>query len=350
MLDAQPPSPIDPIQRDAWIMPVPDWQVTLDGQDLTEIMRPILIELTLTEKRGEEADTIDITLGDEDGALAIPPASASLNVAIGWAQGSDVAVGLVNKGKFRVDEISWGGPPDQITITGHAADLTSALRQRRSVNWTDKTIGEIIETIAGRNSLTPLVHDALADVKIKAIRQQSKSDIAFATALARRYDATATVKNGHLIFAPIGKGTTPKGQTLPSVEIGRDMCSSVRWNRQKRDDNGTVEAKWHDKKSGKRNTVKVGSGENGRTLKRTYSSEEDARAAANAALQRDARNAATIELSLAYGDAGLIIDQPVQLLGFKAEIDQAKWQISDISHRIGSGGFITSITLDISLA
>lgn len=344
---SQPASPIEPAQRDAWIMPVPDWQVTLDGKDLTAALRPILIELTLSEKRGEEADTIDILLGDEDGKLAIPPATANLNVALGWKQGSGVAVGMVDKGKYRVDDVSWGGPPDHVSITGHAADLTSGLRQRRSVNWTNKTIGEIVKSIASRNGLTAMVHASLATTTIKASRQQSKSDMAFITALARRYDAVATVKNGALIFSPIGAGVTPSGTALPSVEMGRDMCSSWRWNRQKRDDHAAVEAKWHDKKSGKRHTVKVGSGDNSRTLKRTYSSEADARAAANGALKRDARNAATIELQLAYGDAALIIDQPVTLRGFKSDIDQEKWLIAEISHRIGAAGFTTNVTLDL---
>jgi phage protein D len=339
---------IEPASRDPFIMPIPDWQVTLDGVDLTDKMRPILIELTLTEKRGEEADTIDITLGDEDGKLTIPPASATLNVALGWKQGTGITAGLVDKGSFRVDDVNWGGPPDHVAITGHAADLTSGLRQRRSFNWTDKTLKEIVSTIAGRHGLKPMVNAALGSTKVKALRQQSKSDMAFITQLARRYDAVATVKNGALIFAPIGSGTTPSGKALPSIEIGRDMTSGCRWTRQKRDEHEAVEAKWHDKKSGKRNTVKVGSGDNVRTLKRTYSNEADARAAANGAMKRDARNAATIELQLALGDASLIIDQPVQLRGFKSEIDAASWQIAEISHSIGAGGFVTSVMLDLA--
>jgi phage protein U len=70
---------------------IPDWRVTLDGTDLTERMRPRLVSLAISEKRGDEADQLDIVLDDADGLLAIPPEGARLLVMLGWKQGRDVA-------------------------------------------------------------------------------------------------------------------------------------------------------------------------------------------------------------------------------------------------------------------
>lgn len=347
---SQPPA-IQPASRDEWIMPVPAWQVTLDGQDLTDAMRPILIELSLTEKRGEEADSIEIRLGDEDGRLSLPPPTATLAVALGWAQGSGVAAGLVDKGRFRVDELAWDGPPDTVAITGRAADLTADLRKRRDESWIAGTLSAIVGKIAGRHGLTPKVHALLANVRVPAMRQKAKSDIAFVSELGRRYDAVATVKAGTLILAPIGVDTNAGGAALPGVAIAREQCTGYGWRRTKRDEHDGVEAEWHDQAGAKRQTVKVGGTKNARRLKRTYASESDARAAAEGAKRRDARTAAEVTLTLAYGDARLMPELPVSLSGFKAEIDGARWQIAEVTHRVSAtGGFTTDLTLDLAVA
>jgi phage protein D len=90
-----------------------------------------LVSLAISEKRGDEADQLDIVLDDADGLLAIPPEGARLLVMLGWKQGRDVAPGLVHKGSFKVDEVNHSGPPDQIRIRARAADFTSAIRNRR---------------------------------------------------------------------------------------------------------------------------------------------------------------------------------------------------------------------------
>ena len=110
---------------------VADWRVTLDGKDLSDRLRPRLVSLSLSEKRGDEADQLDIVLNDTDGMLGIPKEGAVLQVQLGWKQGRDVATGLIDKGSFKVDDVSHSGPPDQITIKARAADFTSQIRNRR---------------------------------------------------------------------------------------------------------------------------------------------------------------------------------------------------------------------------
>src|SRR3546814_10890009 len=76
---------------------IADWRVTLDGNDLTDRLRPRLVSLSLSEKRGDEADQLDTVLDDSDGMLAIPKEGAVLRVQLGWKQGRDVTAGLVDK-------------------------------------------------------------------------------------------------------------------------------------------------------------------------------------------------------------------------------------------------------------
>ena len=101
---------------------IADWRVTMDGKDLSDRLRPRLVSLSISEKRGDEADQLDVVLNDTDGQLGIPKEGAVLHVQLGWRQGRDVAVGLIDKGSFKVDDVSHSGPPDQITIKARAAE------------------------------------------------------------------------------------------------------------------------------------------------------------------------------------------------------------------------------------
>src|SRR3546814_5412901 len=63
-----------------------------DGTDLSDKVNPRLISLSLTEKRGEEADSLEITLHNHDGQIAPPRRGAMLQLALGWEKGADVTV------------------------------------------------------------------------------------------------------------------------------------------------------------------------------------------------------------------------------------------------------------------
>src|SRR3546814_2142964 len=118
-----------------------------DGTDLSDKVNPRLISLSLTEKRGEEADSLEITLHNHHGQIAPPRRGAMLQLALGWEKGADVTVGMVNKGSFKVDEVERSGSPDQVSIRARAADLTGSYRERRRKLWKDTTLGAILTEI-----------------------------------------------------------------------------------------------------------------------------------------------------------------------------------------------------------
>ncbi|MES2905029.1 MAG: contractile injection system protein, VgrG/Pvc8 family [Pseudomonadota bacterium] len=333
--------------RGDYVQPVPAWRVTLAGQDLTEVMRPRLIEISLSEKRGEEADQLDITLHDADGRLALPPPDAIISVALGWARGTGVTSGLVEKGAFKVDEVTWAGAPDTVRITARSADMTTGMRRRRDRSWNNQTIGQIVRTIASEHGQTARVHASLADITVESIQQSAKSNLQFIRDLGRRYDAVATVKDGNLIFAPIGTGTSVSGTPLPGRTITRIGSSNYSYTRKKREEHDGAEAQYNDRSGARRERVRVGSGDNPRRLRRTYSNEVDARAAAEAAARRDARQAADFNLTLAYGDPTIFPERPVRLSGFKSEVDAAPWQVAEVTHSMGPQGYKTDIKLDL---
>lgn len=326
---------------------IPDWRVTLNGQDLSDKIRPRLVSLSLSEKRGDEADQLDIVLTDADGQLAIPKEGALLEVQLGWQQGGDVTPGLVHKGSFKVDDVSHAGPPDQITIRARAADFTSEIRNRRAQSWKDTTLGAVLKDVAGRNGLTARIAAALAAIAIKSLSQSRESDIAFLRRLGREHDAVATIKNRHLIFAPKGAGSTTSGKALPTLTISRSSADGHSWQRQKRDGQEGVQASWHDKKAAKRETFTVGKEDGAKKLRKVYPDEASAKRAALAERDRLKRAPATLDLKLALGRPDAIPEARVTVTGYKAEIDGTTWLVAEVTHRLDkAGGFRTDLKLE----
>jgi phage protein D len=319
--------------------------VVLDGQDLTGRIAPRLIDLTLTEDRGGEADQLDLRIHDHDGKMSLPRRGVTLAVAIGWKES-----GLVEKGTFEVDEVEYSGSPDVITIRARSANLTQSLRNRRERSWHATTVGAVVRAIAGEHGLTPRIADSLAGIALPHFDQPNESDASLLTRLGKRFDAAATVKNGALIFAPIGTGKTATGKPLPTLTLTRRDGDQHRYSVADRDAYSGVRAYWNDKKGARRKSVLVGKDENAKALRETYDSEKSAREHANAEFKRVQRGEAKFDYTLALGRADLSPEMIVQVQGFKPDIDGKRWLVSKATHTLnGSGGFGTALELETAL-
>lgn len=334
---------------DAVKMPIAKWKVTLDGKDLTDTISPRLISLSIQEKRGDEADQMDLALHDSDGLLEIPKSGAVLKVQLGWKQGAGLPLGLVDKGSYKVDEAQWSGPPDQVTVRARSADLTDAFRIRRERSFVGKTVDEILSDVAADNGLTPKVDATLGAKIIPALGSGAKSDAALLRLLGRRFDAVATVKEATLIFAPVGSGKTASGKDLPTETLDRAQTSKIDYQRVERVEYDGVEARWHDKSTGTRKALKSGHTGSGkpRRLRKVYASQQDAQQAADAENSRTNRAKFRANIELSLGRPDIFPERPIKLTGVKDEIAAHKWIVAECEHRMdGRGGLMSRLTLE----
>lgn len=322
-------------------------RLTLEGVDLADKVNPRLIELTLSEKQGGEADELSVTLHNADGLLAMPAPGKVLALALGWASGDDVATGLVEKGRFTVDEVEAGGPPDTITIRARSADLSGNYRQRRTKSWRNTTLGAILTEIAARHGITAQVHPDLASKPVAALDQQGKSDMALVKDLGSRFDAVATWKDRRLIFMPVGSATTASGKAIPGLTLKRRDGWRWSFTRAQRDENDGVQATWHDQASGRKRKHSTG-GQNPKKLKRVYASEADAKQAAQAEAKKRARGGYRFEYDLAFADCTIQPNRPVTLSGWNATVDAVKWLVESVETTMGAGGLRQRVTLESS--
>lgn len=320
----------------------PDYELTINGTNITPRVGKRLIELRLRESRGEEADQLDLTLDDSDGRMAIPPKGATISIRLGWLN-----EGMVDKGSFVVDEVEHGGSPDRISVRARSADMAKSLRERASHSWNDSTVGTVVRDIAARNSLPARIAPELAERKVQHIDQTNESDLHFLSRLARQHDAVATVKKGQLIFLRTNHRTNASGQPIAPMHIVRASGDQHRWHTADRTSYTGVRAYWHDGKHARRKGVVAGSTTGSvKTLKDTFASAEAARQAAQSEMQRVDRGAATLSLALALGRPHLMPQAAVTVEGFKPEIDGEGWLVKSVEHALGDGGFTTQIELE----
>lgn len=319
----------------------PDYRITLQGQTISPEFRARLASLTLHDRRGMQADQLDITLTDDDGMLDIPPTGAEITLAIGWK-----GQALVERGTFTVDEVEHTGAPDTLSIRASSADMRQGLPGKRTQSWDGVTVRDIINTIAARHDLTPSVGATLAGVRVTHIDQTDESDLHFLTRLAERFDAVATVKSGNLIFVPMGQATTASGLEIPPFILRRQTGDQHRYLMAERDAYTGVTALWNNTVHATREAVTVGDPENAQQLRHTYASEEEALEAAQAEWQRIQRGTGYFSIAQAIGDPEIFPETPVWCIGWKPKIDATPWVITEVTHKLTETSYTTALQLE----
>ncbi len=335
----------------------PDYQLLIDGKDVSSKIKPRLIGLTLTDNRGFEADSLEVQLDDTDGSLALPRKGAKMQVLIGYK-----GLALVDKGLYTIDEVEHSGAPDTMTIRGKSADMRGSLLKSREESFHKTKLGQVIETIASRHKLTPKITELFEKEVIEHIDQANESDAQFMTRLAERFDAIATVKNEHLMFVQAGQSVGVTGQPLSTIHITRQSGDSHSFSVADRQAYAGVKAYWQNEKAGKREEVLVkkqqskagedddliaGSDDNIKTLRHIYASKKTATRAAKAMWEKIQRGVATFSLTLAKGQPELIPETPVTVSGFKPQINNSDWILVRVVHNLNDSGYTSALELEV---
>ncbi|MCK7309133.1 phage late control D family protein [Enterobacter quasiroggenkampii] len=361
----------------------PDFMLKLDDRDVTQNFSHRLISLSMIDKRGLEADQLDIQLDDSDGLLDLPARGARLSLWLGW-EGTP----LEEKGDFTIDAIQFRGAPDTLTIRGFSADFRGKLNVRREQSWHDTTIGAIVDTIAQRNQLTASVSSGLASIAISHIDQSQETDAAFLSRLAERNGAFVSIKAGKVIFMKAGQAVTASGTPIPLMMIERGDGDKHLFSVADRENYSGVTAKWLQTRDPKQQNPQlsisrqssvqptgalqhpgavapvaetggkeqkpqerlVGSAENVFELTTVYASEEQALRAAEAKWRALQRGTVEFSIQLALGRADLFPETPVLVNGFKRVIDEQAWIISEVVHTLNDSGFTTQLKLELNVS
>ena len=373
-------------------------------EDISLLISSRLMSLTLTDNRGFEADQLDIQLDDSDGKLALPARGALLSLGMGWK-----GAPMIFKGEYTGDEVEHSGAPDSITIRARSADLRGSLKNHFERSFHHTTLGQIVRQIAQENQLTAQISESLAQIEISHLDQTNESSLNLLQRLAEAYDAIAGVKNHYLLFMKAGEAKTVNGKPIPPLMITRQSGDSHHFSIAESENYDGVKVYWHDNNTGKRGEVlwdkhsqrvqikkatmrkvtrarrnqqgELIKGENGKSIKdtryqagkgrmindvkgtqiksdaesiktlpHTYASRSYAIQLAEKTFRKLKRGTAKFSLNLALGNAELIPEMPVEVSGFKTEIDGSLWLITRVTHNITpENGFTSQIECELML-
>ncbi|CNF86934.1 regulator of late gene expression [Yersinia enterocolitica] len=351
------------------LTPRPAFDIKIGGKTQTTV-NDRLISLTLTDNRGFEADMLELVIDDADQKVALPKRGAQIDIALGW-KGEP----LVNKGRFTVDEISHTGPPDQLIVTARSADFRDTFNVKREYSWHGITVGKLVASIASRYDLKAGVSEDLGKIEIDHADQTSESDISFLTRMAEKLGAITTIKNGMLLFMHPGRAVSQSGKLLPAITITRASGDKHSFRVADRDAYTGVTAYWLDLNYGKPQKTSVRRKRKSKTppkvktpastskegnylegvegnvfvMRETFKTERAARRAAAARWSKLQRGAAEFTMTLARGRADLFPELPAVMQGFKPEIDQAAWIITQVTHTVGDNGFTTALNFEVKI-
>lgn len=341
----------------------PLYRLTADDQDVTARLQNRLIRLSLTDNQGLEADTLEITLADADGKLPIPRRGVVLHLWLGWE-----GRGLIDKGRYTVDETEHSGSPDQLTIRARSADLRSTLHTRHEASYHRHTLGKVLRAVARRSSLQARVHPSLDNEPIDHLDQTNETDAHLLTRLSEHHDALISVKGGHLLATPAGSGQSASGQALAVLHITRRLGDRHRFTVAEREAATNVEASYYDRATGKQGTVTADASQPGpgkpakgsapqhgnvqpsahrrHRLRHVYASKSNATRAAKSQATRRDRGRCELEITLAHGIPELTAEVAVTVSGYKPEIDAVRWGVKHVTHDLAELNYTCRVQLE----
>ncbi|WP_460155212.1 phage late control D family protein [Pseudomonas sp. S2_B12] len=317
----------------------PAFRVVADGADITALINDRLLQLKTTDKPGMESDEFELRIDDRDGAVALPPRGAGIEIFLGYAE-----TALARMGRYVVDDIDFSGPPDTLVISGKASDMRGSGKTTRSGSWEDVPLSRIVADVAARNGWQPVCP---VQTKVPRADQLNESDFNFITRLAKQYDCTAKVADGKLLVMPRQGGESASGKALGVVVINRRDVSRFQFKLGDRTTHKAVSTKHQDKKSGKLAVVTLDNDDSPdglppvHTDRHIYPNKSAAEAAAKARLAAFNRSTAGVRLEM-VGRTDLFAERTIDAQGFKVGFD-GEYLVDSVEQVYTQSGWSTTV-------
>lgn len=138
------------------------FRISVAGTDVSERLRPILEELSVTDKAGTVSDTASVTLNDIGGSIVLPRRDANLSVALP-SKGSLVEVfrGTVDDVRSKYDR----GAGLKLLIEAKGMNTRDELKAPREEHWDDKDLASVMQEVGEMGGISIRVADVFASIR-----------------------------------------------------------------------------------------------------------------------------------------------------------------------------------------
>lgn len=331
----------------------PTFVIEKGGQNITNNFqdRAISIEVQLCAGEGMQ-DTCTIAIDDRDWLVAMPHVGDALQVYMGYEE-----VGLAFLGTFEVDEVTFSFLPKAISIHGNAIGFRGPIKSKAIKNYENKTLGEIINSIAGDLSMSATVDPDLASQKVPYLNATS-SPMHVLMNFEKLYGGILKIEDGKISFGKRDGNENAGGTEMPVVQLGPSHIANCQVRHINRGEYTETKAKWRDPDTNEIKTESAQSGvsdkivldDNGAEAKTPstifglFRDQATAKAAARAQQNALDRTLGEGLFQLVMGDPWLRDQQKIIIAGFRDGID-GSYIVDIASHSFTKdGGLRTSLS------
>jgi len=302
-----------------------------NGTNIQSKIDEFLESVKYTDSASGESDSISITLGNWDDRWLngwFPDKGATLSgkvTAENWyEQDEDLSLDF---GDFTLDDISFSGSPDVMTMSGVSAPANDAFQStQRTKTWENVTILQILTEISERYELGLVYH--AEEIKISKLEQSNATDSAFLNTVCSDYGLSLKVYGDRIVV--FDREQYKLLDTVATIDKGDMLSYSFKTGLAGTYTGGELV---YTDTSGQKITAKAGSGT--RILKSNASATtaEEAKAKLLAAIYNANNEATTLSFST-IGNPMLTSGQTIDITGLgKAD---GKYYINKLEHSIGS--------------
>jgi phage protein D len=320
----------------------PSYSLTVNSLIPNPALKDRLTSLSVTLNNGVASDQLSMDFDDRPTlsgkGISIPKQGVTLDVSMGYEAYK------ASMGTFEVNQVSLSGSSGGRSLSVSATP--ALLLKEHSRTWGNKTIGDIVGSIASEYKLSAAVSPAFKLNTIDVINQLNQSDAAFLTHLAARYGAVCKPMAGKLLFMKKGEGTSASG--LPMLPVPVKPHDVLQWSKQlsERQDYSKVVAHYWDPLKAEVSTVYFPAGSPGGTdlvhrLPHPYNNEAEAKQVAKAKSDELNRGDATLSLTI-IGNPDITAEGKISLSDLRSDVD-GDYIVKSATHSFSSGGYQTSI-------
>lgn len=319
-------------------MITPIYQILRDGTDINPLIEGKFISLTIKDKIGLSADTLDLTLAF-DGSYAIPRAGVVLEAKIGYAE-----EGLWEVGKFVVEETTLTGganeadklniratsiPESPQAAVGALQGATERVWQSHAIDGT--TFKTIVDEVCSDADLTAKIDPTLAAIQMPFTAQLNESDAEFLHRITIIRDGIIKYHDTQVI---IEKKDSDK---LGSLNIARtNTITSYEFTDSERTKVSSVVSKYQDADAGEVTKYTAGDGKPRKVIRQTYPDRKSAVDAAESLLKQLQRETVDVQITMPT-IAGLLAEKVINLSDFPDASNNGEYIIKSVTHKLAKG-------------
>ena len=328
------------------------------GGDITEFVQDALLSISLTDKTGIEHDELDLEIGygSKDNGFSekdIPPEGTKFQIALGYDNVPDgnpkYNAILYKLGTFVINDITTKGAETEIvTLKCHGYQFSAGIQTQRKDFYEGLTMKQMLTRIATRNGATLVYDPDIRDPALPRVDQIDETDQAFVRRIAESLNLVGKFTDTSILyFGRKGLEKSLTGKFIPTVTLSRNQVVDYTHNKKTSNEVSGVTASWLETDNPPNNTYTAGDdSKTTQTLNETYSTEQEAKQAADSTLDKLKSNEDTLSLTT-IGDPRIQADSKVTITGFPKHIP-TEWRANTVKHSFDASNatYQTEITCE----